>query len=219
MRHAGSHRDTLRPMPTHVPRSLVLILVALAAALAVGCAAQPVGDGGLAVPPDRYAEVFDAARAVLRDARFDLERVDARAGVITTHPKKSIGLFSPWDGEQSTLRQEADDLFNRQRRAVRVTFETPGGPPPAGVDLLAAEPAEITMRISVVVEREHQPGWRLESTSVRLNSRATDLVLAERGLTPWYTVAVAQDPAFAARLTDEVRRRTQPAQAPGQPGS
>lgn len=192
-------------------RSLVLLLaLAAPAALSGGCAAGPVGDATLAVPAERYAAAFDAAREVLRDARFDLDRVDARAGVITTQPKKSIGLLSPWDTEQSTVRQEADDLFNRQRRAVRVTFEPPDGPPPAGTDLLTSDAAEFIMRVSVVVEREHQPGWRLESTSVRLNTRSTDLALAERGLTPWYTVAVAQDPAFASRLTEEIRRRTDP---------
>jgi hypothetical protein len=175
-----------------------------------------VGNATLEVPAERYAAVFDAAREVLRDERFDLERVDARAGVITTQPKKSIGVLSPWDGEQSTVRQEVDDLFNRQRRVVRVTFEPPDGPPPPGTDLLSGDAPALVMRVGVVVEREQQPGWRLESTSVRLNTRSTDLALAERGLTPWYTVPAAQDPALAARLAEEIRRRADPA-APADP--
>lgn len=197
------------PMAPIMLRRLLLVVAAALPALLGACAAGPVDDAALTIPADRYAATFEAARGVLRDARFDLNRVDARAGVITTYPKKSIGLLSPWDGEQSTVYQEFDDLFNRQRRVVRVTFEPADASLPPGADLLSVEVPELIMRISVVVEREQQPGWRLESTSVRLNSRTTDLALAERGLTPWYTVAVTQDPAFAARLTDEIRQRTE----------
>ena len=58
------------------------------------------------VEPGQYAVAFDTARDVLRDNLFTLDRVDGRAGVITTQAKRSAGLASPWDGEQSTAEQD-----------------------------------------------------------------------------------------------------------------
>jgi hypothetical protein len=66
---------------------------------------------------------FDLARDVLREEGFILDRVDAAAGIITTRPKTTAGLATPWDAEQSSAEQEIDDLANRQQRTVRITFE------------------------------------------------------------------------------------------------
>ena len=53
-----------------------------------------------------YEEVFSAAREVLAKYRFGINRIDASRGVITSFPKRTAGLASPWDREQSTLGQE-----------------------------------------------------------------------------------------------------------------
>jgi hypothetical protein len=97
----------------------VLICGGLAAL--AGCASpriEPVVD----VPAGRYAEAFQSAREVLRERRFVVDRVDARAGVITTRARTSAGLVTPWDGDQSTVEQEIDDAANWQLRRVRIEF-------------------------------------------------------------------------------------------------
>lgn len=76
----------------------------------------------VAIPAGRYREAFDAARTVLREYRFDLDRVDARAGLITTAAKPTAGLATPWDLEQSSISQEWEDLINQQQRRVTVSF-------------------------------------------------------------------------------------------------
>jgi hypothetical protein len=201
------------------------VLLAAVAVAAAGCAAPPTATE-LRIPPGRYALAFDAARDALRDHRFDLNRVDGHAGVISTYVKPSAGLLSPWDGEQSSLGQEVEDLLNYQQRRVRVTFEPaePPAPAPAEPGAAGVEPsspgdsggsdiptlarsAETIMRIRVTVERIHRPTWRPDPSSVNLSTRSNDPDLGRRGLRPSYAVPVADDRALAARLVEDVRRR------------
>lgn len=199
--------------PASVFRTLLPALLALAPAVLTGCTFPRGESDALAVAPDRYALTFDTAREVLRDARFELDRVDARAGVITTHRKKTLGALTPWDAEQTSVHQELDDTLNRQWRTVRITFEPADGRHVD--DLLAEPPQELVMRVSVVIEREQQPGWQLESTSIRLNSHTTDLALARRGMTPRYSVPVTQDPVLAASLAELISARVEEAEGGG----
>src|SRR5688500_8446844 len=105
-----------------MPRALILIVLALLG----GCGSSKMLPSTFAVDAGRYGEAFDAAREVLRAARFDIDRVDAGGGVISTEPKRSAGLATPWDREQSTMGQEFEDLLNHQQRTVRITFEPAG---------------------------------------------------------------------------------------------
>lgn len=94
-----------------------------------GCGTSRATTRVVEVAPGRYAQAFDAARETLRDYNFTLDRVDARAGVITSEPRFSIGLANPIDPVQSTARQEIQDLLNQQDRRVRVAFARPGVEP------------------------------------------------------------------------------------------
>ncbi|MCE7973140.1 MAG: hypothetical protein DYG92_02270 [Leptolyngbya sp. PLA1] len=167
------------------------LLLLLPAAVLVGCAAR--GTGEFAVPAGRYDDAFVAARAVLRDSGFDIERVDARAGVITTLPKASAGWATPWDTEQSTPTQETSDLFNRQRREVRVAFE----PAPA-------EGEPVTGVVTVTVSRVQSPGVRPNPRSIQLTTISRDPSLSDRGVWIGYAVAVSRDPELEARLARKV---------------
>lgn len=209
-------------MTTLRPGLGLLAATAAATVAIVGCAAPPTTTD-LRIPPGRYALAFDAARHVLRDHRFDLNRVDGQAGVISTYVKSSAGLLSPWDSEQSSPGQEVEDLLNYQQRRVRVTFEpaeppapapaVPGVARPEGTDgperdmPALARSAETIMRIRVTVERIHRPTWRPDPSSVNLSTRSNDPDLTRRGLRPSYAVPVADDRALAARLVEDVRRR------------
>lgn len=109
MRHTSSH---------HGARGWsAWLLLGIAALLCAGCQQGP-----LVVAADKYAVAFDAARDLLRSYRFEIERVDAQAGTITTLPRRSGGALTPWDREQQSWTQEWDDTFNLNARRVRVTF-------------------------------------------------------------------------------------------------
>lgn len=107
-----------------------------------GCASSKATDRSATIPAGRYAEAFDAARETLRDYRFTLSRVDARAGVIMTEPRFSYGLASPFDPVHATPRDRVRDFMNQQDRRVRITFSKPGAGPVATE--AATEPAAAT---------------------------------------------------------------------------
>lgn len=193
-------------------RTVYLLMVpAVASVLAMlnGCAA-PSTNSATDVAAERYPAAFDAARLVLRDMHFDLERVDARIGVITTAAKPTAGLATPWDREQQSAGQEIEDMLQHQQRVVRITFEptpvAPGEGEPALIDLVEA-PEPTMMRVKVYIERVHRPNWRVDSTSIRLHSYAYDEELDKRDMVPSYDVAVAEDRDLAARLAEMIRSR------------
>lgn len=184
------------------------------------CASPRDRSTALEVPSGGYAPAFEAAKQVLIDARFELDRVDARSGVITTRPKETSGLATPWDTEQSSFGQELEDLLNRQYRRVRLTFEpaTPAGPaPPAPTDEpgpdLRDHQGPITAIATVSLERLHRPGWRIETTSIRQSSTYYNPEWGIDGIWPQYTVPFAQDHRLAARLTQRIRKRMEHAEA------
>jgi len=199
----------------------MMTMVALATWLG-GCAAD--GPGEFAVPPERYAAAINATRDVLREYRFEIDRVDASMGVVTTRPKSTDGLFTPWDTEQSTFSQEWEDTLNDQRRRVEVRFSREGDaqvladrkrgdPLPAS---LLDEPGATTARVTVIVERLQRPGWRPATESVRLSTYTSDPALAEEGLEPVYAIRLSDDPPLAARLAREIQKRMESAPLAGE---
>jgi hypothetical protein len=155
---------------------------------------EDAGVAVLEIRPGMQADAFDAAREALMSYRFAIDRVDARRGVLTTHPKRTAGLLSPWDREQSSVGQEWEDLINEQQRVVRVEFDQDD----AGVH---------TARVSVEVLRTHRPNWRVQSESVRLSTHARQRN-AEGVLEPatWSEV-VGLDAALARRIADSIGQR------------
>lgn len=190
-------------------RPLVLILVALVLS---GCSAHPDVADTFEIEPDQYAVTFDITREVLRRYRFEPDRLDARAGVITSTSKPTSGLATPWDLEQSSLTDELADLGNQQQRRVRVTFNPLdaddgqlglGDPVP---DVRVAE-GPIEVQVQVYVERVRWPGWRLNSAKINLTSRYIDPELRARGMQPWYEQTLHRDDAFARRLSAAIQSR------------
>lgn len=185
-----------------------IFLCCVAACLAGGCA-NTDGPGGFTVPDGGYAAAFDAARTSLIDRRFDLERVDARAGVITTKTKSTAGLATPWDTEQSSLDQEVEDLLNGQQRRVRITFEplaTEGGFLPS--EDIREFKGPLSARVEVVIERIHRSGWQIQTTAVRFSDLTRDPELSDRGMWPTYAVPFSQDPKLASRIAIEIEKKT-----------
>lgn len=134
--------------------------------------------------------VVEAAREVLTDHRFVLDRVDARRGVVTTAFKSTQGLASPWDSEQNSLREESADLVNQHERGVRVSIDDEGA-----------------FTVSVIVQRVHRPAWRVETESISQSTHAVVIdsngrAVASRQITP-----IGLDGELARRLGQEISAR------------
>lgn len=175
-------------------------LVIVSSLMLVGCAAyRPVDAEGpgpeatVAFGGATYPAVFNAARDALTDLRFTPDRVDAARGVITTLPKRTAGLGSPWDQEQSSLGDEGRDLLHQHERVVTVLFEP--------------EAAPESVSVEVTIYRVRRPNWRIEPDAIRRSSHAVNPIARRAGDEPEYREAISADPALAARIASDIARR------------
>lgn len=193
---------------TGARQAVWMVRVALAACAGLGgCAGSHAPS--FRVEPGQYARAFDASRDVLREYRFTLERVDAAAGVITTRPKATAGLATPWDSEQSTLGQEFEDLVNDQKRRVRISFEPAdkaAAKPGAAGESLGASDGALIARVDVGVYRIENPGLRLPPGAISQASLTTDPALKQRWVTYGMETPVARDSRLASRLAAAIER-------------
>lgn len=197
--------------------------VVAAVVAGLGCSSSSRQTNLLSIPGGRYAEAFDATRETLRDLRFDLERVDARLGVISTRPKATSGLATPWDTEQSTLSDEVEDLVHQQRRRVRVVFLAPrpanaATPSTDDSELIPLQDAPLprdlvsfrgtlTLRVQVPMTRTQRPGWRPSSNSVRSSTFTSDPAMEAAGLEPAYETPAGEDRELATWIVERIRER------------
>jgi hypothetical protein len=170
------------------------IFATLPIALA-GCHApqRDTSDAGprITLAPDTYPQVFDAARAVLREYRFTLDRVDAQAGIITTTIQPAAGLIAPWEPVQSSAQEEIEDLLHQQGRRVRIDF----------ID------NNTQAVVTVAVERT-QSAYLRPSQIVGLTTQAIDPVAQSQGQHGVYSVVVRRDDALATRIARDLQART-----------
>lgn len=181
-------------------RPLAISILILTLAFALGGCASPRGTVAFEVPADRYDETIDVVRDTLRDARFQLDRVDAEAGVISTHPKSSAGLATPWDAEQSSFAVEVQDLVNQHERVARISFVGDHE------DLRLAH-GTLKAQVEVIVYRVRRANWRVETESISRSSHARDPLSISRGQPARFSQAIRRDDAFAAELADRIRER------------
>lgn len=182
---------------------LALLLTAMGGL--AGCSTPAMRDGDVVsggsvvmrLEDESPSRVIDAVRDTLMDYRFGLDRIDAQRGVITTHPKRTAGLASPWDQEQSGLGQEFEDLLNEQRRVVRVEFD-PASEGQATID---------SLRVTVELLRTHRPFWRVQSESVRLSSHARSRDAMGRAEPGHSTEIIGLDEQLAQRIAVAIDER------------
>lgn len=155
------------------------------------------------IPDGQYADCFERTKHALRDLGFLIERVDAQSGVITTQPKGSGGLATPWDREQVGVDQELNDMFHRQTRVVRVEFSPADAQPGQIVDDLRAHPGPIALSVRVTLSRSYQPGRRINTNHIHSSTYTADPKLAEQGMSQ-YTVAYTQDHRLAQKIIGRV---------------
>ena len=205
-----------------------LIGVGVISALVSGCVStRPVADVGrsgsnrFAIPAGSYTDAFSATREVLLGLGLTLDRIDARAGVLTTKPNESGGLATPWDRVQSDLRGEIADAAHPQRRVVRVRFvprsevdvlpgdapglQIAGGPLPESL-VARSEREDLVGLVRVTIEREYEPYWRPSAVDSGRSSHARDPSLRSRGMSRSFAVPVVRDAKLEQRIASEVGR-------------
>ena len=193
----------------------VFLVLTIAALFGGGCASESVGSREFVVGAGAYPKAFDSTRQVLRDMGFELDRVDASAGVLTTKLHFSHGLFEPWDSTQSTLADEWEDAVNMQGRVVRVTFVADKRLPVsdrAEGDTGEAQAAEVGPgdrarlgRVQVTIYRQQRAGRQLDSESVGSSSFYYDPQMALRhGMQ--YLVPIRRDRALEGRIGAQIAK-------------
>jgi len=131
--------------------------------------------------------VIDATRRVLADHRFVIDRVDGRRGVVTTEFKSTQGIASPWDTEQGSLRDESADFVNQHERSIRVQIEDDG-----------------SVDVTVVVQRVHRPGWRIETESIASSTHTTVIGTDGRAQPRRMVTPIGVDGQLAQRIGEEI---------------
>jgi len=209
------------------------LIVVLAALALGGCASVPPasGTGGrIAVEAGRYEDAFAIARDELARLGFRIDRVDAYAGVLSTEPKSSGGLATPWDREQTSVKSEAADLLHPQRRTVRIAFvpaaaaeKLPGDEPVTQITgegmpepmTEASQRGPLIAMVEVLIEREYRPHRRVDRVSVTSSRRTNDPVLAQRGMGGAFNVVTQRDHALEETLASRIATRLRKEQAHG----
>ncbi len=133
--------------------NVVVVLIALMA----GCLGprrdnyQSSRSVAIADPSPQADQVWEAVQETLRRHRFRLDRVDRRAGVLTTMPVTSQHLFEFWRHDVDTWPDLWESTLNPLRRWVEVT--------------VAREEDNTWKTLTVVVHKE-----RLSSPDRQFNS-------------------------------------------------
>jgi len=172
-----------------------------------GCASNPKPrpDPSFEVQPAEYTRAFTAAKDVLRDEGFSLERVDSARGVITTRPRASSGFMTPWIDHTTTPGDSLGAVLHRERRLVEVRFALD-----ENSDLPEPE-KPIIATVEVTVQRLGSPGRNPDATSIRLTSTWTEgrksAEMREWG--PYLTMVERTDPALSARIAGAIRAKAE----------
>lgn len=200
-------------------RCLALLLVATALG---GCASGPRADAPSAaatfvVQASDYAQAFEVAQTELRRRLFELERVDAQAGVILSRPKTGAGVLAPWTLAPSSRLVE--DTLNAQSRTVEIQFEAAEtvAQPPDGVPDALANPdlplppgrarGSVVVSVRVLISRRVSPTRRLEPSAIRYSNPTIKPELFQRGLGTVYDAPRDLDAKASASLAEAIERR------------
>lgn len=201
---------------------MALVLAAILLATLPGCTASrraemPPASAGFSVPAGAYRQAFQAARQALLDRQYELDRVDAAAGIIRTRPRQTPGLLAPWTLDAGA--RVVQDTLNAQSRCVEVRFESAeaqatlpsGRPMPLAQPILPPGPARasqvVHVSVRVFVLRRERPTRRLETAAIGASTNPTDPALFRRGLGTVSVVPVDVDASASAALARAIEDR------------
>lgn len=201
-------------------RAAPLLLVSLI--LAACHTVPPVASNPLDIDASEYDGMYEAARLVLREEGFALDRRSYRLGVVDTEPLGSPTVFEPWLPTNTTLYQTAESTINYQRRVATVTIEPvqPEEPllPESRTVGAATQPATqptpetYRLRVEVQVQQLQVPTRQLSGTTrglaVQRRLAAVPTELRERGITDTYWEPLGRDYYLEQRLLSAIVRRS-----------
>jgi hypothetical protein len=152
---------------------LILAAAGMAGAvLGISCAAKPPALAARATADENFNAAWDAALEVLAEYRFEIDRADRRAGVITTFPMVGRHWFEFWRLDAATPADVAEGTLQTIYRQATVTIHlaAPGGsttrpttlPAPARAPGAAAE---YYVTVEVRTSRSDRPAPEVTSTS------------------------------------------------------
>lgn len=146
----------------------------------------------------RADRLWDAIQETLRRHRFELDRVDRRAGVITTMPETSQALFEMWRHDVDTWPDLLESTVNPLRRWVQVT-------------LVPDDDTDETLHVVVHKERLSSPDRQFNSSGAayqyfagRLPSTTGAVRVTEKETT-W--IDIGRDPAMEEHLLHAILTR------------
>lgn len=177
-----------------------------------GCAAPQRGDYVatrevfIARQSDQADQLWEAIHDVLRRHGFTLDRVDRRAGVVTTLPETSQQFFEFWRHDVDTWRDAWEATLNPIRRWVEVT--------------LAREGDQTWGELAVVVHKERlsSPDRQFNSTGAAYQyfgdslPSTTGLARATADYDRW--LDLGRDPAMEDYLIEAILTRADAADSP-----
>lgn len=196
VQRAPQYHGVMRRLPN------VLVLAALS-----GCSSAPPVTS-FTVPADQYPAAFQATKDVLREFQFEIDRVDARTGVITAWPRASSGFATPWIPHGSSFGDGIEGVGHFQTRTVRVSFAPMGGDGTETDDVLGpdlrGQNGPIEGQIDARVRRISRPGRRADANSAKLMSFTLDPRRSPDGKVPVVTSEFREDRELSARLARRI---------------
>lgn len=106
---------------------------------------------------EQMDEFWGICQAVLRQNRFDLDRVNRRAGIITTFPVTSQQFFEFWRHDVDSGYDFAEASLHTVRRRAAVEMQSDD-----------AEPLTVSVYVTVNVERLSAPERQFNNSAMAL---------------------------------------------------
>ncbi len=184
---------------THRAALLMLVLFVIQ-----GCVHPPAATGPTirtitTTEPGSIDGPWEAAREVLRRQRFELDRLDRRAGVIVTRPLTSQSAFEFWRHDVDTSYDLLESTLNPIRRRVTVRVAAGHGDGQADIDVVVIKErlARRERQFTHTTEAYHFFGDSLPGTAGQLRL----------GPESEYWIELGRDPAMENYLADRIVAR------------
>ena len=146
--------------------------------------------------PGPIEQPWEAAREILRRHRFEIDRLDRRAGIIVTRPLTSQNAFEFWRHDVNTSYDLLEATLNPIRRRVTVTVKAGEGDREADIDVVVvkARLSRSERQFSSSTQAYHFFGDSLPGTAGQLRL----------GPESEYWIDLGRDPAMENYLADRI---------------
>jgi hypothetical protein len=152
-----------------------------------------------AITADDFDRLWNAAERAAKDHHFVLDRMDRRAGLITTRPLLSKQLFEVWRNDVPRLIDQAESTLATMRRTAR--FE-----------ISRSDSGQYELIAKVLVERLSMEEQRVTAVIDYQNTfnkpyRDEDREAQGKHYPPVYWYATGRDDALERELVNAIRKR------------